>query len=294
MMTSESSLVPLNSLRDTLPDSRVIHKLTLTYKLKLQEGGKITPRIPMFNRQVYDCEMEGQMVQIFDANKKLMLVSDIYPASVTVKKGDYTIMAMTRHDNVEVLKKFEHMVLIVEKQLEKTIDVPIYKTHLESTKGGDRVKAFSLYAGQISTMVIGPLTETLPKDCTPGLLMNGSITMGQCNQASGVAPTRMSFSYIVPPNKNTTTNDSIPEEMSFMAKLSDAARDAKIKTLEGLSVKNEDQLSEFDDALAQLKSDYPGHLPLLTTALKKYDGLDEAMRTGKTDTILSLCEEIVS
>lgn len=82
--------------------------------------------------------------------------------------------------------------------------------------------------------------------------------------------------------------------MGTQAKLSNAARDAKIKVLEGLSIKTEEELKEFNEALAQLKSDYPGHLPLLTTALKKYNDLDEKVCPGKADEILPLCEEIIS
>lgn len=110
------------------------------------------------------------MVHVFDSNKKLLLVSEVYPSSVTVKKGDYALLAVLRHDNTEILKQFERMPLIIEKTLEKSISVPVYKTHLESAKGGDKIKPCRLYAGQYSTMVIGPLTESLPKDCLPGAL----------------------------------------------------------------------------------------------------------------------------
>lgn len=110
------------------------------------------------------------MVQIFDANRKLLVVSDIYPEAVTVKKGDFTIQAMIRHDNTEVLKQMEDMPLIVERHLEKPISVPIYKTILDSTKGSEKITtALELYAGQCSGFVIGPLTEALPKDCTAGV-----------------------------------------------------------------------------------------------------------------------------
>ena len=117
---------------------------------------------------MYDCEVEGQMVHVFDANKKLLLVSDVYPSSVSVKKGDYTIIVVMRHDNTEVLKQFEHLPLIVEKQLEKSISVPIYRTYLESTRGGKKEKSIDLYKGQMITLVAGPLTDSLPKDCAPG------------------------------------------------------------------------------------------------------------------------------
>lgn len=63
--------------------------------------------------------------------------------------------------------------------------------------------------------------------------------------------------------------------------------------LQGLSLKKPEDIKEFDKAFAQLKSEYPGHLPLLTMALKKYDGLEGEQLSAKTDEILSLCEEIV-
>lgn len=39
----------LQGARDALPRGRTPHALTLTYKLSLVEGGKITPRLPMMN-----------------------------------------------------------------------------------------------------------------------------------------------------------------------------------------------------------------------------------------------------
>lgn len=63
--------------------------------------------------------------------------------------------------------------------------------------------------------------------------MTGSLSIGQCNQASGAAPTRSSFSYIVPPNQiSNDASNSVPEDLPTPAKLSNAARDAKIKVLE--------------------------------------------------------------
>ncbi len=44
-----SELAPLEGPRDALPRGRTPHGLTLTYKLSLIEGGKITPRLPMMN-----------------------------------------------------------------------------------------------------------------------------------------------------------------------------------------------------------------------------------------------------
>ncbi len=47
---TEAELAPLAAPRDTLPEGRVTHRLLLTYKLSLAEGGKFTPTLPLLNR----------------------------------------------------------------------------------------------------------------------------------------------------------------------------------------------------------------------------------------------------
>ena len=64
--------------------------------------------------------------------------------------------------------------------------------------------------------------------------------------------------------------------------------------MQELSLKSDSDVKEFDTAFEKLKADYPGHLPLLTTVLKKYDGMEEPKRLAKIDVIMALCEEIVS
>eukprot|EP00210_Caulerpa_lentillifera_P001608 g1546.t1 len=293
---TESSITPFTFKRDVLPDSRVIHKLQLTYKLKLIEGGKITPRLHMFNRQVYDCPVEAQMVQIYDTQKKLLLVSDIYPPSTTVKKGDYIIRVLVRHDNPKILKDLQKTHLIVERQLEKSVSVPVYKSTLDSVTGSGNFKQMSLYKGRMVSMVIGPLTAELPKDCTPGTVMKGNINLGQKNQGTGAAHVHQSFTFIVPPTppSNPENNNTSPETPSLPQRIQNAARDAKVKALEEYNIATEDALKEFDGVLSDLKDQYSRHLPLLTTALKKYDGLGSLKNTAQIKSIINLCDEIIS
>ena len=47
---AEAALAPLGAERDTLPSGRVIHALTLTYKLAVAEAGKHTVTLPLLNR----------------------------------------------------------------------------------------------------------------------------------------------------------------------------------------------------------------------------------------------------
>jgi len=60
---------------------------------------------------VYDGELEGQMTMLFDTNKRLIKVNDIYPEDVQLGKGNYTIRAQLRHDNRGVSQNFHSKVI---------------------------------------------------------------------------------------------------------------------------------------------------------------------------------------
>ena len=46
---TESTLTPLHPDRDLLPEQKTIHKLDLTYALKVEESGPHKPTLPSLN-----------------------------------------------------------------------------------------------------------------------------------------------------------------------------------------------------------------------------------------------------
>lgn len=88
---TETTLTPLLAPRDALPEGRCVHALHLTYTLEAKEAGEYTPRLPALNGFVYDGVVEAQMALVFDANKRRLSVSDIYPEAVKLAKGTYSI-----------------------------------------------------------------------------------------------------------------------------------------------------------------------------------------------------------
>lgn len=88
---TEASITPLDAARDALPEGRCVHALLLSYSLEVKEGGQYTPRLPALNGFVYDGVVEAQMALVFDANKRRLSVSDIYPEAVKLGKGSYCI-----------------------------------------------------------------------------------------------------------------------------------------------------------------------------------------------------------
>ena len=82
-----SSITPLDTPRDRLPNGRITHRMILTYKLKLSEGGSVTPVLEPLRQAVYDGALEGQVYAVYDVNKQRLSFGDVYPAAVTLPKG---------------------------------------------------------------------------------------------------------------------------------------------------------------------------------------------------------------
>ncbi|MBD4021774.1 hypothetical protein GUI04_22925, partial [Xanthomonas citri pv. citri] len=73
----------------------------MTYKFKLEEGGDVKPQIPLLNNRIYDNKFESQFYMISDSNKRVYGVGDVYPESVKLPKGEYTLQLHLRHENVQ-------------------------------------------------------------------------------------------------------------------------------------------------------------------------------------------------
>ncbi|GMH33052.1 hypothetical protein BSKO_00886 [Bryopsis sp. KO-2023] len=291
---TDSLVEPFSAERDSLPESRILSKLNLSYKLTVTEAGKFTANFPMLNNQVYDAEVEGQLVMFYDENKKYIASSDIYPETVDLKKGDYTIKAMIRHEKPEFLEKLKAMPLILIRKLEKSVALPVYSTKGACVAAGPQFKGRELYVGETVNMVLGNTSEDLAKDCTPGSVLTGTMNLGMLTNGKGPAPSSVALTYTTPPAKPSSNNDNSDkaEEKDAKEKIVEAVRDAKIKVLEGLKVIEDEEA--YSALLAELKKDFPNHIPLLSAALKKLDTLKEEDRKGRLSDIVKAADEVVS
>lgn len=88
------------------------------------------------------------MSMIFDTNKRLIKVNDIYPDSVQLGKGDYTIRVLLRHDDPALLNKLKALPMIVERRLSDAITVPTFNSQAEAVKAANgKTKERTLYPG---------------------------------------------------------------------------------------------------------------------------------------------------
>nr|XP_027187890.1 tripeptidyl-peptidase 2-like [Cicer arietinum] len=107
--------------RDKLPSGKQILALTLTYKVKLEDGAQIKPHIPLLNDRIYDTKFESQFYMISNSNKRVYSRGDAYPSSSKLPKGEYNLQLYLRHDNVQILEKMRHLVLFIERNLEDKV-----------------------------------------------------------------------------------------------------------------------------------------------------------------------------
>ena len=97
-------------------------------------------------------------------------MGDIYPEAVQLKKGDYTIRVILRHDDAALLERLKGMPLVVERKLEAPLAVPVYASNSDALRGANAVgRERWLAAGERAAYFLGPVPEDkLPKDATPG------------------------------------------------------------------------------------------------------------------------------
>ena len=81
---------PLDTPRDALPNGRITHRMVLTYKLTLKQGGEITPLPPALKKMVYDGGLEGHLCVVYDCNKQRVTFGDVYSHKQTLPKGART------------------------------------------------------------------------------------------------------------------------------------------------------------------------------------------------------------
>jgi len=288
-----SKLAPLEGPRDQLPRGHTPHGLTLTYKLKLEEAGKIIPRLPMLNGYCYDGEMEAQMVQVFDSNKALLGVCDIYPSPIDVPAGDITLRLFLRHENTSLLKKFQHLPLEVKKKIEGIV-VPVHGSNSDSVNGKKLGKEIMLAAGERVAIFVGPAPiDKLPKDATAGRVLEGAIALskstgseegasrgsgpGNAYDANGNTPATIPLRWLIAPKKekhvgdNGDNGDGAEEEpkLSPAEKASTKIRDTKLSILKGLKSDNKKEAALYEELRKELVTQHPDHLPLLSEALTR-------------------------
>lgn len=100
---------------------------------------------------------------IYDANKKLISVGDIYPGEAKLEKKDtYTIKLLVRHDSPALLQRMQDLPMVVERKLKDPISLSIYPSMADAQRESSAVKEFVLSQGNCLSqrLLCGGLTTT--------------------------------------------------------------------------------------------------------------------------------------
>ncbi|KAI6696312.1 hypothetical protein NL676_016431 [Syzygium grande] len=277
----EAKLRALPSARDKLPSGKQILALTLTYKFKLEDGAELKPYIPLLNNRIYDTKFESQFYMIWDVNKRVHAMGDVYPESSKLPKGEYTLQLYLRHDNVHYLEKMKQLVLFIEGNLEEkdAMRLSFFSQPDGPVMGNGSYDSSVLIPGKKEAIYLGPPNkDKIPKNSQPGSVLVGAISYGKVSNAGqdiGKSPTKnpasYRISYIVPPNKVEEEKGKVSSSRctkSVWERLQEEVRDAKIKFLGTLKQGNDEEKLEWKDLVTQLKSEYPKHTLLLAKILE--------------------------
>ncbi|RXI08399.1 hypothetical protein DVH24_022543 [Malus domestica] len=276
----ESKLCSLSTDRDKLPSEKRIMALTLTYKIKLEDGAEVKPQVPLLNNRVYDTKFESQFYMISDANKRIYAMGDIYPSKSRLPKGDYNLRLYLRHDNVQYLEKLKQLVLFIERNLEEkdVIRLSFFSQPDGPLMGNGSFKSSVLVPGKKEAFYLGPPSkDKLLKFSSQGSVLLGAISYGKLSyvdKGEGKNPLKnpvsYQISYIVPPNKMDEDKEKGSSTCTkpVSERLKEEVRDAKIKVLASLKQDTEEDCLEWKKLSSSLKSEYPKYTPLFAKILE--------------------------
>ncbi|GAU32394.1 hypothetical protein TSUD_44370 [Trifolium subterraneum] len=217
----DAKISALSNDRDRLPSGKQMLALTLTYKVKLDDGAEIKPRIPFLNGRIYDTKFESQFYMISDSNKRIYSSGDAYPTSTKLPKGEYNLQLYVRHENLQILEKMKHLVLFIERTLEEKdiIRLSFFSRPDGPLIGNGSFKSSTLIPGIKEGFYLGPpAKDKLPK-----------IDEDKGKNSS--------------PSSKKTVSERLEEEV----------RDTKIKVLGGIKQESDEDLLEWNKLAALLK-----------------------------------------
>ncbi|KAF7813180.1 tripeptidyl-peptidase 2-like isoform X1 [Senna tora] len=274
----DAKICALSADRDKLPSGKQILALTLTYKVKLEDGAEVKPHITLLNDRIYDTKFESQFYMISDSNKRVYSSGDAYPNSTKLPKGEYTLQLYVRHDNVQILEKMKQLVLFIERNLEDkdAIRLSFFSQPDGPFIGNGTFKSSTLVPGIKEAIYLGtPPKDKLPKNSPQGSVLVGAISYGKLSLGESKNPeshpVSYRVSYIVPPNKvdeDKGKGSSLSGKKTVSERLEEEVRDAKMKVLGGLKQESDEECSEWKKLATSLKSEYPKYTPLLAKILE--------------------------
>ncbi|KAJ1920455.1 hypothetical protein H4219_001292 [Mycoemilia scoparia] len=244
---------PLNE-RDVIPNGTRLYELVLTYQITATNpGAKVTLIFSPCDNYLYDSWFEGKMIQVYDANKKIIAAQTIYPKQIILpKKGDYTVHVQVRHSSMTELEKLRSSPLFVDTDLDKPLVLPIRPSFNRVFTNSGAKSDFSIEKGAIVPVFVSSLLQNpLPKDIKAGDLYIGNVSVLDNRYRD---PNNFTLYWLAPANGGGigATNE---KEATVSSVASSSGDLKKLPEDSSSSTESKDELQELENKVNDLKID---------------------------------------
>ncbi|KAG0716947.1 Tripeptidyl-peptidase 2 [Chionoecetes opilio] len=188
LMPSESKVEVLGGPRDTIPESRPMYQLILSYSLALPKQAEVTPRCAVLNDVLYESILESQLWMLYDHNKQLLGCGDAYSSKYSLKleKGDYTIRLHVRHERPDLLEKLSDLPLTILTKLTQEVKLDVYTTFNAAVASGKKAQTVTMPPGTCQPIYLTApsLSDKTLKGLglTPGQALIGTLSFAKDEQ----------------------------------------------------------------------------------------------------------------
>ncbi|MBX3436779.1 MAG: S8 family serine peptidase [Planctomycetaceae bacterium] len=286
----------LLSSRDRQLDGGPTHRLILTYEFTQPSDSPVSIRIPELEGLLYDAPVESHQWMLFDANRALVATDDMYPDSIELTEGDYTLRLELRHADAGVLETFEAVPLAVDWEHAFSLKLKAYASRADAAAWDTEFESRWLDPGQrASIFLTGPDADDLPDDAEPGDLLIGTVTF--VNSPAGVSgararPEGYPVRFVVPPLPEDSDDPAPTEktpEKPLAARLQQQRIDLLVKQLGELDWSDDAAL--FNELAADiLKQDADAQRRVLVAKLHLIDNDDREERLSE---VIAAADEVI-
>ena len=256
-----SQLALLDAGRDAIPDNRRVWQSVLEYDLSLSKRTGVTLRCPELESLLYDAPIDSFRWMVYDENKRFQAARDMFPESVTLGKGKYTLRLELRHTNRETLEATKSLLVAVERDLSSPVTVDLYASRTDALTDGSSFATQTLDAGETATLWLrGP--DSVPGGVEAGDVLMGEITYVETrNGAAGgeSRPGGFPVRFVVPPRAGETddsasTDDSDGPELTTAEQIESDLLDARLDALKSLNWPDDEEA--FEQLAAEILADH--------------------------------------
>uniref|UniRef100_A0A2P2I7P3 Tripeptidyl-peptidase 2 n=1 Tax=Hirondellea gigas TaxID=1518452 RepID=A0A2P2I7P3_9CRUS len=277
----DSHIEVLGGLRDTVPNSRPIYQLVLSYTFSLIKGGDVQPKCALLTDYLYESAVESQLWMLFDSNKRILGSGDAYSNKYSVKldKGEYIIRQHIRHEKTELLEKLQEMPMTLLTKLNQEVKLETFSTYYNAVTSSKKMSTYLLQSGEIL-----PLFFSIPNlqdkafknlNLSPGHFLTGTLTFAKEEQARrmDVYPLRIVITEAIGGKKRTPNFiecEAQRKEPKTQADYTDALRDLQVNWL--TKVDSEASAKLYEDVCRQHNAFLQAHVARLHAIDSYYNG----------------------